>query len=134
MCAEHAEQRLSAEQYLADFGPRLFPPYFTDVLHPFFASILHTDVDTRVRMLRAAFPQIQSSIAACSSHGKRQAEASRPDEQDQLTVDEQRERGERAASHATEASGRASASAESKSIQGAGDDFRVGPAPLPVCI
>ena len=64
-----AGKRWSAEGYLTHWRPSLFPPYFTDVLHPFFARVVDADVDARVRMLQDAFPRIRSSIIANDHSG-----------------------------------------------------------------
>lgn len=52
-----AGKRLSAAAYLEQWGPRLFPPSFEAVLHPFFTALLPMDADERVAALLSSFPQ-----------------------------------------------------------------------------
>ncbi|BDA42626.1 probable phosphoinositide 3-kinase regulatory subunit 4 [Coccomyxa sp. Obi] len=50
-------KRLSPAAYLEQWGPRLFPPYFEAVLHPFFTALLPMDADERVAAMLSSFPQ-----------------------------------------------------------------------------
>ena len=43
-------------EYLQQWGPRLFPAYFSAALHPFFCSLLPMDADERAAATLAAFP------------------------------------------------------------------------------
>lgn len=76
MIQRNPDERWTAHRYLTDWGPQLFPAYLTNLLHPFFASILDADVDMRVSMLEAAFPRIVAGITE-ESHP---ASSSRQDE------------------------------------------------------
>lgn len=40
--------RLSAMSYLRSFGPRIFPSYFSPLLHTFCGNLLSTSVDARI--------------------------------------------------------------------------------------
>lgn len=52
-----AGKRSSPAAYLEQWGPRLFPPYFEAVLHPFFTALLPMDADERVAAMLSSFPQ-----------------------------------------------------------------------------
>ncbi|KAG2443160.1 hypothetical protein HYH02_009570 [Chlamydomonas schloesseri] len=59
--------RWPAARYLSDWPEPLFPPYFADVLHPFFASLLPLDADARVAATADAFPRLRREILAASA-------------------------------------------------------------------
>jgi phosphoinositide-3-kinase regulatory subunit 4 len=42
------EKRLSADQYLKMWCPRVFPEYFSPLLHDFFSYLVPLDTDSRV--------------------------------------------------------------------------------------
>ncbi|KAH7447982.1 hypothetical protein KP509_01G130700 [Ceratopteris richardii] len=60
--------RLSAEQYLQFRAPRVFPVYFSSLLHSFFSYILPYDVDTRVAITQSAFPELCKQMIESSCH------------------------------------------------------------------
>ena len=53
-----AGKRLSAKAYLEQWGPKLFPGYFSTFLHPFFTALRPMDADERVAAVLAAYPQL----------------------------------------------------------------------------
>ncbi|EFJ39028.1 hypothetical protein VOLCADRAFT_101426, partial [Volvox carteri f. nagariensis] len=59
--------RWPAAKYLSDWPEPLFPPYFSSVLHPFFASLLPLDADARVAATAAAFPRLRREILAAAA-------------------------------------------------------------------
>lgn len=54
--------RLSAADYLAQWAPRLFPASFAETVHPLFKAMLTLDADTRVELLREAFPALSRPL------------------------------------------------------------------------
>lgn len=69
----HPGDRWSADHYLTSWPRQLFPPHFSDVLHPFFASLLHIDPDARLAATAGHFKQLtdalQGPAAAAASKG-----------------------------------------------------------------
>jgi len=57
-CCLYAGKRLSAKAYLEQWGPKLFPGYFSTFLHPFFTALLPMDADERIAAVLAAYPQL----------------------------------------------------------------------------
>ena len=57
-----AGKRLSAKAYLEQWGPKLFPGYFSTFLHPFFTALLPLDADERVAAVLAAYPQLLAAM------------------------------------------------------------------------
>jgi len=53
-----AERRLGAAAYLQRFGPQLFPPYFSGLLHPFLGILATLDPDARVAAIEANFDSL----------------------------------------------------------------------------
>lgn len=69
----HPGDRWSADHYLTSWPRQLFPPHFSDVLHPFFASLLHMDPDTRLAATAGQFKQLTDALqgqAAAAAAGK----------------------------------------------------------------
>lgn len=53
-----AERRLGADAYLQRFGPQLFPPCFSGLLHPFLGTLATLDPDARVAAIEANFDSL----------------------------------------------------------------------------
>ena len=64
--ASCAEARLGAEQYLREWGGELFPPWLEGTIHPVMTAVLPLDVDSRLVHLQAVFPDLLTSLGACS--------------------------------------------------------------------
>ena len=55
--------RLSAKDYLTNWGPSLFPEYFTSFLQPFCQTLLPLSADLRLAAVQQAFPQMLHFMA-----------------------------------------------------------------------
>lgn len=76
-CWLHAGKRLSAKAYLEQWGPKLFPGYFSTFLHPFFTALLPMDADERIAAVLAAYPQLLLAMQPSLS-GSAEASPGRP--------------------------------------------------------
>ena len=56
------DARLSATEYLQEWGAKLFPSYFDSLLHPFFCSVLPMDPDRRILAIEKEFPLLVKTI------------------------------------------------------------------------
>lgn len=54
--------RWSADHYLTSWPRQLFPPYFSDVLHPFFSKLLPLDPDARLAAVARHFKQLTAAV------------------------------------------------------------------------
>lgn len=60
------EKRSSADQYLKTWCPRVFPDYFSPLLHDFFSCLVPLDTDNRVAVAQSFFPEIRKQMLADS--------------------------------------------------------------------
>lgn len=61
-----AGDRWSADHYLTSWPRKLFPAHFSDVLHPFFSSLLPLDPDARLAAVAANYQQLAAAVQASS--------------------------------------------------------------------
>lgn len=54
-----AGARLGADQYLQQWGPRIFPSSFSSLLHPFMASLASLSPDARVAAFDTEFDALE---------------------------------------------------------------------------
>ncbi|XP_024396466.1 serine/threonine-protein kinase VPS15 isoform X3 [Physcomitrium patens] len=60
------QNRLSADDYLKLWCPRVFPEYFSPLLHDFFSYLISLDTDNRVALTQSFFPEIRKQMLADS--------------------------------------------------------------------
>lgn len=83
------EARLTAEQYMRSWVPRVFPAYFTPLLHSFFSCLLPLDIDTRVAVTQSAFTEIcKQMIESSPSSYKDQVVSGAAKNQDDIQKEE----------------------------------------------
>lgn len=58
--------RWSADHYLTSWPRQLFPHHFSDVLHPFFGSLLGLDPDARLAAVAARYSQLAAAVQGTS--------------------------------------------------------------------
>jgi hypothetical protein len=67
-----AGERWSADHYLTSWPRQLFPPHFSDVLHPFFNSLLEMDPDARLAAVAAHYEELMTAVCNADSAGVQQ--------------------------------------------------------------
>jgi hypothetical protein len=64
-----AGERWSTDHYLTSWPRRLFPTQFSELLHPFFNSLLDLDPDARLAAVAAHFDNLVEAVAGPSGRG-----------------------------------------------------------------
>jgi hypothetical protein len=67
-----AGERWTADHYLTSWPRQLFPPHFSDTLHPFFNSLLEMDPDARLAAVAAHYEELMAAVCNADSTGVQQ--------------------------------------------------------------
>lgn len=61
-------ERWSADHYLTSWPRQLFPTHFSELLHPFFNSLLDADTDARLAAVAAHFDHLVEALTSPTGH------------------------------------------------------------------